>query len=241
LLRLLFPFFHAPGFAPKYLRPNQPIVIGYALRDLFTCEKGVPPSDETCVSDNYETYHLGNIPLPVRKGNHAKATITLVKFDRVTIFTIPGELAPEIANGLPADFDQPEGVAKYYQKPEHHAVGAAYTLPGVLKDMLRCDYCWAFGLTSDAAGYIFPISDWRVGCFGPYCEGEDYITGETCQKIIESGDEEGRLSCLFGAEGSLLLSSKRLCFFLFSPAYFSSNFFSPLLRAFPFVVVFFFF
>jgi hypothetical protein len=36
----------------------------------------------------------------------------------------------QLANGLPADFDLPESVGKYYSRPDVHAVGAAYTMPG---------------------------------------------------------------------------------------------------------------
>lgn len=186
------------GLAPRYLRPNQPLVIGYALRDLFICKEGLEPSDDNCVSDNYETIEVLGFAFPLRKGEFARAKVSLVQFGPVSMFTIPGELAPEIANGLPADFDEPESVPKYFKNPGFHPVGPDYIVPGVLKDMIRCDYCWTFGLTNDAAGYIFPRSDWRFSCKGPVCEGPGYITGDRCKEIIDSGDEVGRANCLVG-------------------------------------------
>jgi len=128
----------------------------------------------------------------------------------MSIFTIPGELAPELSNGLPTDFDLPESVSKYYVNPDLHSVGENYTMPGVLKDMLKCDYCFAFGLTMDAAGYIFPMSDWRIGCWGDYCDGDGYITGEKCKQILDEGIDEGRISCMLG-----LISFFLFFFFLF--------------------------
>jgi len=180
------------------LRPNQPLILGYALRDLFICKQGLPPSAENCVSDNYETHELLGFSLPIRKGNFALASLSLARFDTITMFTVPGELAPEIANGLPTDFDLPDSVSKYYQNPQFHPLGKDYVLPGVLKDMMKCDYCWTLGLTGDAAGYIFPIADWRITCSGEICDGDGYISGTLCKEIIDSGREEGRLDCLLG-------------------------------------------
>jgi len=184
------------GLAPKYLRPNQPLVLGYSLRELFLCT--LPPTNDSCIFDNYDTLELAGFPLPIRKGDFAYSRLMLVRFGPITIFTIPGELAPELAHGLPPDFDLPESVSKYYKNPQYHAVGSDYEMPGVLKDMLKCKFCWTFGLTGDASGYIFPISDWRVGCTGPYCDGDGYMTGKACKNIIDNNLEEGKYSCMLG-------------------------------------------
>jgi len=187
------------GMAPRIGNPDVPFLIGYALRDLFICKEGLKPSDENCVSDNYETVEIAGISVPVRKGTFARAVVHLVRLGPVTMFTIPGELAPEIANGLPADFDEPESVPRYFENPQFHPHGADYKMPGVLKDMAKCDYCWTFGLTGDAAGYIFPLSDWWLGCSsGPFCDGEGYITGETCKAIVDEGRELGKNTCMLG-------------------------------------------
>lgn len=117
--------------------------------------------------------------------------------------TIPGELCPELATGLPQDFDTPIGTTKYFKQPNEHAVGKEYTIPGVcrqtlfilqrnpssvsngshiqaLMSMLQCDEanpCWVSGLTQDEVGYMFPISDWRLKC----------TAGENCTHLYQIG------------------------------------------------------
>jgi hypothetical protein len=75
---------------------------------------------------------------------------------------------------------------------------------GVLKDMLACDYCFMVGLGNDESGYLFPLSDWRMGCSGDACEYEGYNTGAYCKARIESGIQD--VACLTGTVFPLLLT-----------------------------------
>eukprot|EP00002_Diphylleia_rotans_P004070 TRINITY_DN1292_c0_g1_i1.p1 TRINITY_DN1292_c0_g1~~TRINITY_DN1292_c0_g1_i1.p1 ORF type:complete len:530 (+),score=101.89 TRINITY_DN1292_c0_g1_i1:694-2283(+) len=187
------------GMAPSYRDPTQPLLIGYEMRDLYNCQKGVQPSPETCVHDEFQTVPFPNYDLPVRKGDYAKVRVDVIKMGPVTFFSIPGEIAPEVVNGVPADFDDAASVSKYYQNPTQHAIGSNYTIPGVMKDMLACDYCIPMGLTQDEGGYIVPISDWWISCFGSSaCKPEGYITGEECKYIVENDISEGYYACLTG-------------------------------------------
>eukprot|EP00004_Rigifila_ramosa_P027445 TRINITY_DN895_c0_g1_i1.p1 TRINITY_DN895_c0_g1~~TRINITY_DN895_c0_g1_i1.p1 ORF type:complete len:626 (-),score=116.65 TRINITY_DN895_c0_g1_i1:24-1901(-) len=189
------------GLAPNPTDETIPVLLGYSLRPLYNCEFGLPPTDETCVSDNYQTIPVfGPITAPVRKGDFARVTLALVRIGPAVMVTVPGDLASEVANGLPSDFDiVPD--SKYYLRPDLHAVGANYTLPGVLKDMMECEFCWMLGHTNDYGGYIFPISDWRISCQiegDPVCNPAGYIEGLVCKNVIDSGIEEGREACLLG-------------------------------------------
>ena len=48
----------------------------------------------------------------------------------VKFIGLPGEFSPELVIGVPSDFDTPEGVAKYFARPDVHPTGADFTLPG---------------------------------------------------------------------------------------------------------------
>jgi hypothetical protein len=132
------------------------------------CPKGVEPSTETCKFDNYGFYYDSVSQYPYRIGNYMQSEVKYLNIGgNFKWLTIPGELCPELATGLPQDFDTPAATAKYFQQPNEHAVGKAYTMPGAVMSMMQCDDanpCWVTGLTQDQAGYMFPISDWRIKC-----------------------------------------------------------------------------
>ena len=43
---------------------------------------------------------------------------------------MPGEFSPELVIGVPTDFDTPEGIAKYFLRPDVHLTGPDFVLPG---------------------------------------------------------------------------------------------------------------
>jgi hypothetical protein len=175
--------------------PDIPLLLGYNMRELFICEEGVPPSDATCVSDNFETDILQ------RKGSYAQLLTKFVKLGGVlSMLTLPGELAPELAVGLPLDFDSGSAaVDAYYKKPEQHTVGADYmAAPGVLETMMNCSSttpCMFIGLGMDELGYMVPYDDFRIACLGEVeeCEADfekgamtyrDSMSAEECEKVV---------------------------------------------------------
>ena len=181
--------------------PNVPFRLGNTLREAYICNSNTPTKAD-CVSDNYQ-YAKDNVTgLPYRLGNWMETEVNFVRLGPIKFFALPGELAPELAAGLPQDFDLPSSTAKYYEEPEFHAVGPAYVLPGVLAD-LKTDGCtpsspcWFLGLTQDEIGYCFPISDWRILCYGTtedcaaaHAKGAlayaDSASGSQCKQIVEN-------------------------------------------------------
>ena len=72
--------------------------------------------------------------LPFRVGNYMQSNVSYLQIGPLKFLTIPGELCPELATGLPADFDTAEGTSKYFRNPTEHAVGREYTMPGVRQE-----------------------------------------------------------------------------------------------------------
>lgn len=201
------------GLCPSNEDEEVPVLIGYNMRELYTCEDGENPTEETCISDK----HRCTIIPPMRVGDFAKGTVHYLKIGNVQIISIPGELAPEFAVGVPQDFDTPEGTAKYFERPDLHPVEEEYELIGTLSAMMGCsdvNMCMFLGLTEDEIGYMFPICDWRLNCLSvaeaEECE-EDYekgamtyvdsMSGETCNKIIQDvAVAEKEYTDLYGEE-----------------------------------------
>jgi hypothetical protein len=137
----------------------------------------------------------------IAKGDVIGSQIAHVDFGNVGILFMPGELPPELVAGLPDDFETaaPE---KYYREPHLHAVGADYHIPGHLLSLVDEEVTLTVGLGGDQIGYFVPVADYRLKCLnesllfagGATCddlyargviEGEDWISGEVCQRITD--------------------------------------------------------
>jgi len=175
--------------------PNIPLQLGNTLRKLYICPNDSVLTDASCIFDSYNATIDQTIGVHVREGSYAQTRVASVTFHKSnwTILTVPGELAPELWTGLPSDFDNNSTVNKYYEFPHLHSVGPNYTIPGVLKSMLKCKNCWIMGLTFDENGYIFPISDWRIPCILGQTECSQLpltfttslaMSGEDCREIV---------------------------------------------------------
>jgi hypothetical protein len=124
----------------------------------------------------------------------------------VGMMFLPGEMAGELVNGLPAGFrDTPE--QWYDEPPGTHAFGDALTTPGFVKQRMHDTYEWTIGLGSDELGYVIPISNFRVQCVADEIiegacaqlyasrdiEFPDAVAGTTCKAVTENPDLlEGR-------------------------------------------------
>jgi hypothetical protein len=208
--RLTNPLFRI-GLCPAIIRQDPvPLVLGYALRELFVCTG--TPSPSTCVSDNFR---CNDTRVPQRVGDFASLIISYLRLGPLRFVTLPGEFSPELVIGVPRDFDTPEGTAKYFKRPDLHPVGPDFTLPGTVFAMLNCTKtspCFVLGLTGDEMGYVMPICDWRLACLGSeedcladYNAGAmtypDSMSGERCNEIVEDVEGERRdLTVRYGAD-----------------------------------------
>ncbi|MCX4241185.1 hypothetical protein [Paraliomyxa miuraensis] len=188
---------------------GQVTQLGHLPRELYTCPPMGPKDDATCVSDGFMGADLGG-GLVARVGDHLRSEVVYVHLGPIEMLSIPGEAAPELVHGLPMDFvADPAGV--YYPHPEdamNHMARDQYVTPGYVRQMLTEPYRWSLGLTEDAMGYIFPMSDWRLLCiadipaFGGVAglcdamgaagilDGQDpsgawWITGQRCKEILD--------------------------------------------------------
>ena len=177
--------------------------IGWTTPTLYNCT-GKPFTDDNCVEDGGEVVDDPLLtPLfdsQIAAGDVIPSQIAHVDFGDVGILFMPGELPPELVRGLPEDFETapPE---KYYREPHLHAVGADYQIPGHLLSLVDEEVTLTVGLGGDQIGYFVPVSDYRLKCLdlvvlfaGSTCaelqargaiEGEDWISGEVCQRITD--------------------------------------------------------
>jgi len=56
--------------------------------------------------------------------------ISYLRLGALRFVTLPGEFSPELVIGVPRDFDDPESVPKYFERPDLHPTGADFVLPG---------------------------------------------------------------------------------------------------------------
>jgi len=176
--------------------------IGWQQADLYNCQ-GTPFTDENCSSSNgaleddpWITPALGS---QITSGDVLRTQLAHLDFGDVGILWMPGELPPELVNGLPEDFNTapPE---KYYREPHLHAVGSDYTIPGHLLSLVDESVTLTVGLGTDQIGYYVPVSDYRLRCLdlvladGASCadlasrgiiESPEYIGGATCKAITD--------------------------------------------------------
>ena len=149
-----------------------PLMLGHLPRELFICPNEGPWTDETCVSDNFESETDPYLNMPVRVGGFGKTEVHYVRMGPISMVTFPGEAVSELANGLPADFrEDPREV--YYESEEdrtNHADASTYTVGGYARQMMSGTYKWMLGLGQDELGYMIPISDWRIFCVGDEAE-----------------------------------------------------------------------
>ena len=176
--------------------------IGWQPTELYNCQ-GTPLSEATCTSagmelvdDPWITPVLGS---QITRGDVLQTRLAHLDLGDVGILWMPGELPPELVNGLPADFNTaPPG--KYYEQPHLHAVGSDYKLPGHLLSLVDESTTLTVGLGGDQIGYYVPVDEYRLRCLdlvmpgGASCkdlaargviEAPDWVGGRTCKTITD--------------------------------------------------------
>ncbi|MFM8562481.1 MAG: hypothetical protein ACKOCE_01145 [Acidimicrobiia bacterium] len=177
--------------------------LGWRSPVLYTCDPGIPATDDTCRSDEGAVIDDPILtPLTdsqIRVGDFVKTRVSFLDLGSVGFIFMPGELPPEFVVGLPADFDTEP--SKYYIDGDGlHAEGSDYVLPGYLLSLVDREVTFTVGLGEDELGYWVPTSDYRLKCLeivftnGQTCadlnargviEQADSISGTTCKSIVD--------------------------------------------------------
>jgi len=98
------------------------------LAGIHLCDRDA--SDPQCADADGADGGGARIRLPMRVGRYIQMPLAYARLGPVRLVALPGEFSPELVIGVPDDFDAPDAVGRYYERPERHVVGAAYTFPG---------------------------------------------------------------------------------------------------------------
>lgn len=159
--------------------------LGWQVPTAYVCGPK-PFTEATCTDDGGEMVDdpvlTPLIDSQIRKGDVLRTRVTFVRLGDVGFLFMPGELPPELVLGLPDDFTT--DVAKYYARPELHATGADYVIPGALLDVVPTSLTFTVGLGGDELGYWVPLPEYRLRCL-------DLVMppggGYTCQRLFDEG------------------------------------------------------
>ena len=141
-----------------------------------------PKSYATCHSDNFAAAHDDVVDVDYRVGDHLQSAVEYLRIGPVGMMFLPGEMAGELVNGLPAKF-RSEPQHWYRDDPTLSAYGAALTTPGFVKQRMHDKYEWTIGLGGDELGYVMPIVSFRVKCVA-----DEFLPG-TCAQLYASHDD----------------------------------------------------
>lgn len=159
--------------------------LGWQVPTAYVCGPK-PFTEDTCVDDGGELVDdpvlTPLVDSQIRKGDVLRTRVTFVRLGDVGFLFMPGELPPELVLGLPDDFSS--DVAKYYERPELHATGAAYAIPGALLDLVPTAITFTVGLGGDELGYWVPIGEYRLRCLDLVLSAD---SGYTCQRLFDEG------------------------------------------------------
>lgn len=98
---------------------------------------------------------------------HVRTQIAIVRIGPVTMYTVPGELFPELAIGG-YDGSHSFGLDIIDEDDEHAPDLSAAPAGPYLHDLMPGEYPWVLGLGNDELGYLVPPYDFVVHEAGPY-------------------------------------------------------------------------
>ncbi|MFM7684915.1 MAG: hypothetical protein ACKPDI_03200 [Actinomycetota bacterium] len=159
--------------------------LGWQVPVAYVCS-AKPFTDETCVDDGGEMVDdpvlTPLVDSQIRKGDVLRTRVSFVSLGDVGFLFMPGELPPELVLGLPDDFTT--DIVKYYARPDLHATGADYRIPGALLDLVPTRITFTVGLGGDELGYWVPIEEYRLRCLDLVMPAGG---GYTCQRLFDEG------------------------------------------------------
>ncbi|BCS33432.1 hypothetical protein TBR22_A26590 [Luteitalea sp. TBR-22] len=172
--------------------------LGFKPGELFSCPATGPKTAATCVDDK-RAVETDPVVGPIRKGDHTRTAVSLLRIGEVTMAFLPGEVPGELVMGLPRAIKAtPRRWAD--ETPEHHVAPDRIGIPGYVKRMLPGTHKWAVGLGNDELGYILPLDNYRVLCVADKLAGPgtcarlhaaglidfpDAVAGARCKALVE--------------------------------------------------------
>jgi hypothetical protein len=167
--------------------------LGFKPGELFTCPASGPKTAATCTDDR-RAVEDDPVVGPIRRGDHTRSAVSLLRIGEVTMAFLPGEVPGELVIGLP------RGIAATPQHwadetPEQHAAPERMRIPGYVKRMLPGTYTWAVGLGNDELGYILPIDNYRVLCVADKLGGPGACARLHAAGIIDFPDAVAGTRC----------------------------------------------
>lgn len=178
--------------------------LGHNVPEGYTCPATGPKTDATCTDVGSATVgdpFVGE----VLAADHLKSSVGYLRIGPVGMMFLPGEVAGELVNGLPAGF-RTDPDRWYEEDPALHTRGDAFTTPGYVVNRMDDRYRFTIGLGNDELGYIFPISNWRVSCVADEVGGAGTCQGLHDDGIIEYPDAVAGTTCKAITEDPSLLA-----------------------------------
>ncbi len=172
--------------------------LGFKPGALFTCPATGPKTTATCQDDQRATEE-DPVVGTIRKGDHTRTAVSLLRIGELTLAFLPGEVPGELVIGLPAGLAQTPAVWAD-ETPGDHLPPERIAIPGYVKRMLPGTWTWAVGLGNDELGYILPIANYRVLCVADkiaapgscaklhaagLIDFPDAIAGARCKSLVE--------------------------------------------------------
>jgi hypothetical protein len=111
-------------------------------------------------------YFDSNLPIDACNMPHARTEMAVMQIGPVTLYSVPGELFPELAVGFDARwaFGRPQIKADNPNPPDLSAAPP----PPYFSDLAPGQYRWPLGLGNDELGYLVPEYDYKLDDDAPY-------------------------------------------------------------------------
>lgn len=111
-------------------------------------------------------YFDSNMPIDACNMPHARTEMAVMQIGPVTLYSVPGELFPELAVGYDTRwaFGRPQIEADNPNPPDLSAAPP----PPYFSDLAPGQYRWPLGLGNDELGYLVPEYDYKLDDDAPY-------------------------------------------------------------------------
>jgi len=116
--------------------------------------------------DRESPYFDANLPIDACNVPHARTEMAVIQLGPVTLYSVPGELFPELAVGYDARWAHGRPQIKP-DNPNPPDLSAAPP-PPYFSDLAPGQFRWPLGLGNDELGYLVPEYDYKLDDDAPY-------------------------------------------------------------------------